>query len=271
MTDSLGAWGNAPLAYALAEIRTERLADIGAFQPKLAGRFRDEYPLQRIMNTVKLLATEGQLVIEPGQDTAWEFATTDNRTAVILRPNGLVLHATDYVGGSKPFLERIHRAISVFAEEVPSVYINRLGLRFIDFILPSEGEVPENYVDPQLNPVLKLPHKSECNMATSLAIYHVESGQQLTLRYTRALGKPEMPPDLGSLSLNPSHLMKPGHVKKNQPTAVLDTDCHRTYAPVVRLDPTLVQHEFASIYEVSFDTFVAAISNHAKKVWGANK
>jgi uncharacterized protein (TIGR04255 family) len=269
MTDSLGAWSNAPLAYALAEVRTERLADINTFQPKLAGRFRDEYPLQRIMNTVKLLVTGSQVVIEPDQDTAWEFATTDNRTAVILRPNGLVLHATDYVGGSGPFLARLHRAVNVFAEEVPSVYINRLGLRFIDFVLPREGEVPEDYVDRRLNPDLKLAHQAECNMATSLAIYRMKSGQQLTLRYSRAFGKPEMPPDLGSLSLDPSHHMKPGRVKGDQPTAVLDTDCHRTFVPVERLDPAGVQKEFASIYEISFDTFMTAITDHAKKVWGA--
>lgn len=272
MTDSLGAWSNAPLAYALAEIRTERLADINTFQPVLAGRFRDEYPLQRTMNTVKLLATGSQLVIEPDQDTAWEFATTDNRTAVILRPNGLVLHATDYVGGSEPFLARLHRAVSVFAEVVPSVYINRLGLRFIDFVLPREGEIPEDYVDRRLNPDLGLAHQQAvCDMATSLAIYRMKSGLQLTLRYTRALGKPEMPPDLGSLSLNPSHLMKPGHVKDSQPTAVLDTDCHRTFVTVDRLDPIRVQQEFASIYKISFDTFMKAITDHAKKVWGATK
>lgn len=268
MTDSLGAWGNAPLAYALAEVRTERLADIKNYQPKIAGRLRDEYPIQRTMQAAKLLATGSQIVIEPDQDTAWEFATPDNRTAVILRPNGLVVHATTYID-SRDFLGRLERAVRVFAEDVPSVYVNRLGLRYIDFVLPQEGEQPDAYVDRRLNPDLGLTKRASGITATSLAIYHMESGHQLTLRYVRAPGKPEMPPDLGTLSLDPSPLMKSTGVKDDQPTALLDTDCNLTYTPVDRLDPARVQQEFAKIYQVSFDAFMAAITDHARNVWGA--
>jgi len=270
MGDSLGAWGNAPLAYALAEVRTERLADLKNYQPKIAGRLRDEYPVQRASQAVKLVATGTQLVIEPDQDTAWEFATPDNRTAVILRPNGLVLHATAYID-SRDFLARLQRAVGVFAQEIPSIYVNRLGLRYIDFVLPREGEEPEAYVDRRLNPDLGLTKEASSITATSLAIYRMKSGEQLTLRYIRARGKPEMPPDLGMLSLDPSPLMKATDMKDDQPTAVLDTDCSRTYAPVERLDPGRVQEEFALIYEISFDAFMAAITDHAQNVWGAKK
>ena len=96
MANTLGAWGNAPLAYVLAEVRTELIADIKDYHPKLAGRLRDEYPIQRTMHAVRFVATGSQLLTEPEQDPAWEFATPDNRTAVILRTNGVVLHATAY-------------------------------------------------------------------------------------------------------------------------------------------------------------------------------
>lgn len=268
MTASLGAWGNAPLAYVLAEVRTERLADIKNYHPKVAGRFRDEYPVQRTMHGAKLVATGTQLVIEQDQDMAWEFATPDNRTAVILRPNGLVLHATAYID-SVDFLARLQRAVSVFAEEVPLVYINRLGMRYIDFVVPREGEDPEAYVDRRLNPDLGLTKQANGVTATSLATYRMDSGQQLTLRYVRAHGKPEMPPDLGMLSLDPSPLMKSGGVKDDQLTAILDTDCNLKYAPVVRLNPAQVQEQFASIHEVSFNAFMTAITDYARKVWGA--
>jgi uncharacterized protein (TIGR04255 family) len=268
MPDTLGAWGNAPLVYALAEVRTERLADINTYQPKLAGRLRDQYPVQRTMRTARLVATATQMLVEADQDPAWEFATPNNRTAVILRPNGLVLHATAYED-SATFLAQLDQIIAMFAEEVPSIYVNRLGLRYIDFVLPREGEVPEDYVHAQLNPDLGFTNLAGGVTSTSLAVYRMPNGEVLSLRYARARGKPDLPPDLGTLSLDPSPLMAAGIVGDAQPTALLDFDCNRAYSPVERLDPARVSREFKAIYDVTYDAFVSSITPHAKSVWKA--
>ena len=267
MPDSLSRWKNAPLAYALAEIRTERLADIRGYQPRLAGRFRDEYPVQREMQAARLVMTGKNLLVEGDQDPAWEFATPDNRLAVVLRPTGLILHTTAYQD-SRTFLAQLDRAISMFAEEVPSVFVNRLGLRYIDFILPRDGEEPEAYVDPRLNPDLGLSDAGQGVTATSLAIYRTANGELLSLRYVRARGRPELPPNLGNLSLSPSQLMTED-VQEAKPTALLDIDCNRPYAPVERLDPPKTQAQLTRMYEVVFDAFWKAITPHARTVWGA--
>lgn len=267
MTDSLGAWSNAPLAYVLAEVRTELLADIKNYQPKLAGRFRDEFPIQRTMHAAKLVASGAQFLFEPEPDAAWEFATPDNRVAVILRTNGIVLHATAY-SDSRDFLARLQRVVGVVAEEVPSVYVNRLGLRYIDFILPASGEEPESYVDRRLNPDLGLSKQAGGPDATTLAVYRMDEGQ-LTLRYVRGRGKPEVPPDLGMLSLDPSPLMKPGAIADRQPTAILDTDRMLLCSPVERLDPGRVREHFVRMRHDISTAFQATITDHARRVWGA--
>jgi len=269
MTDSLGAWSNAPLAYALAEVRTAHLADIKNYQPDLAGRLRDEYPVQRAMQTAKLIATGAQLVMEASPEAAWEFAAPDNLSGVILRPNGLVLHATAY-RDTAHFLAQLHRIVCVLAECVPSVFVQRLGLRYVDFVLPLEGEEPEAYVRKELNPDLGLSVRSRGVTGTSLAIYPMDDEIVLSLRYVRGHGKPEMPPDLGMLSLSPSPLMQ-RPVKEGKATGVLDFDCNRAYSPVERLDPGRVQAQFASIYEISFNAFTSAITKHAKNIWGAKE
>lgn len=268
MPDSLGAWTNAPLAYALAEVRTERLADLKTYQPKLAGRLREHYPLQRTMQTAKLVATGMQLLVEAEQDPAWEFASPDNRTALVLRPNGLVLHATAY-RDSLTFLGELDRAVKVFAEEVPSVFVARLGLRYVDFVLPRQGESPEDYVDRRLNPDLGLSDAPGDTNTTSLGVYRMPGGSVLSLRYVRARGKPDLPPDLGVLSLGPSPLMQSGVVSDKQPTALLDFDCNITYERVLRLDPGKLRDQFSAIYDVTFGAFIASITDHARKVWGA--
>ena len=268
MTDRLGAWSNAPLAYTLAEVRTERLADIEEYQSKLAGKLREKYPVQRTMRTTNVIASGSQLVVEPSPDTAWEYATPDNRVAVILRTNGLVLHATRY-HDSKSFLCQLHDVVAAFAAEVPAVYVNRLGLRYIDFILPRPQEDPEVYVHQRLNPDIGLSDMTESVTTTILSVYRMRSEAVLNLRFTRALGRPELPPDLGVLSLDKSPPMK-RNVSKDRPTAVLDTDCHQPYSEVRRLDPARERAAFASLHEISSKAFMTAITAYARKEWGEN-
>ena len=267
MTDRLGAWSNAPLAYAVAEVRTEHLADIEEYQPKLAGKLRGEYPIQRTIQTANLIMSGGQLMPEPSSNTAWEYATPDNRVAVMLRTNGLVLHATRYED-SKTFLAHLEAVVKAFAEEVPSVYVNRLGLRYIDFVLPNTGEAPEAYVDQRLNPNLGLSSTPKGVTTTSMSAYQMQHDTVLVLRYTRAAGQPELPPDLGVLSLDKSPLMT-DNVPEEHPTAVIDVDCYHQYTPVQRLEPEREKYRFSSIYEISFDAFMMAVTDHARNVWGA--
>ena len=269
MTDRMNAWGNAPLAYALAEVRTERLADIENYQPKLASELREAYPIQRTTKTMSIVSSGTQLSVQPTADTAWEYATPDNRIAVIVRANGLVFHATRYED-SRTFFEQLDYVTRVFTSEVPHVYVNRLGLRYIDFVVPRKGEVPEAYVDGRLNPDLKLEGvKREGVTTTSNSVYQLTSNTVLHLRYTRARGQPELPPDLSGFSLENSLLMTK-ELKKDFPTAVLDIDCHHTYNPVQNLDPAREKEQFQFIYNKSFDAFEAAITEHARVVWGAS-
>ena len=268
MTNRLGAWSNAPLAYALAEIRTEHLADIEDYQPKFAGRLRDAYPIQRTRKTTNVITSGGQPVPDLSSSTAWEYATADNRVAVILRANGIVLHATRYED-SRAFFAQLDDVVGAFAEIVPSVFVNRLGLRFIDFVLPNANEAPEDYVDARLNPDLGLSHSPEGVTTTSMSMYQMERDIALILRYTRAPGPPELPPDLGVLSLDKSPPME-DRVPESRPTAVFDVDCYRRYTPVQRLEPSRERDRIAFIYDISFDAFMSAITDHARSVWEAH-
>jgi hypothetical protein len=79
-----------------------------------------------------------------------------------------------------------------------------------------------------------------------------------------------MPPDLRILSLDPSPLMKV-EMKDDQPTAILDFDSSLTYSPVDRLDVDRLRKDFSVIYEDSYAAFLAAITSHARRVWGEKK
>ena len=269
MTERLGAWKNAPLAYVLAEVRTERLADLKTFQPDLAAAFRSEFPIQRTLVTARIIATPaGVPNIEPEQDSAWEFATPDNYVGLIIRPHGFVLHATKYKDHSE-FLGRFDRALKLIGEKVPAVYVNRLGLRYVDFVIPRQGEVPEDYVDKRLNPQLDLVNTSGPVTAMSLAVYPMLNGR-LTLRYIRGAGQPQLPPELSTIALEKSGLMQVAEIDPAQPTAILDIDRTREFSTRELLEPARIRRELQTMRDEISENFKRQIiGKHAREVWGA--
>jgi uncharacterized protein (TIGR04255 family) len=145
--------------------------------------------------------------------------------------------------------------------------MNRIGIRYIDFILPKEGETPELYINEKLNPDLGLSDGGEGYAATSVASYPMEKGV-LNIRYMRGNGQPKLPPDLGILTLEPSRLMKSG-IEDNQPTAILDTDRIIVFSPVERLDIAKVHKLFITMHnDISRAFKNRAITDHAKEIWG---
>lgn len=271
MSDRLGAWKNAPLAYVLAEVRTEQLADLKNFQPDLAAAFRSQFPIQRALVTACVVsAVGGAPTIEPDPDgAAWEFASPDNRVALVLRPHGFVLHATRYQD-HKDFLGSFHGALKVIAGRVPSVFMSRLGLRYVDFIIPKKGEQPEDYVDKRLNPMLDLGQTSAMPTAMTFTIYPMKDGR-LTLRYIRGAGHPELPAEFSTIALDKSALMKgQDDVLATQPTAILDMDRIRDFAERRLLEPDFVRRELQGMRDDISEAFKERIiTKHARKAWGA--
>lgn len=268
MTEPLGEWKNAPLAYVLAEVRTEHLADIEEYHAKIAGKLRDKYPIQRSLRTGNLVATGKNLIFEASDDHAREFAAPDNQTAVILRTTGLVLHATAYRGRSSVFLARLDELVRVFHDVVPSIYFSRLGLRYVDFIVPRKGERPEAYIDSRINPDLGLSSDASGPLTTSVAQYSRTNGL-LMIRYARGRGQPQLPPDLGMISLDPSSPMKQS-VEGSAITAVLDTDRILVLEKPERLEPDRIHQEFLTMHaDISSAFKTTIITPHARQVWGA--
>ncbi len=269
MTERLGAWKKAPLAYVLAEVRTETLADLKSYQPDLAAAFRAQFPIQRTLVTARIIASsEGAPTLEPSQEGAWELATPDNRVALILRPQGFVLHATTYKD-HREFLGRFQEALTIIASKVPSIFVNRIGLRYVDFVIPNFGEIPEDYVDRRLNPHIEINSATGPAMAMSLTAYPMAQGR-LTLRYIRGAGQPQLPPDLATIALDKSPLMDVAGIAPDQATAIVDIDRTRDFATRELLNPSSLRQEFQRIRDEISNLFKQLIiTPHARNAWGA--
>ena len=271
MSSPMGVWRNAPLAYVLAEVRTELIAELTEYLPKIASRLRERFPLQREVSSIRLVATPTGMTINPMQGKGWELATVDRRMAVLIRPNGLVLHTTKYEGGSKAFLPMLADVLTMFAEVVPAVFVNRIGLRYVDFVIPREGETPEAYVSGRLNPDFGVGRGDRPYSGMIVSAYGREKGT-LTLRYMRGHGQPELPSDLDGLELTPSPLMRGKDGKTSisdiLPTAAIDTDRMYLFDPVEQLNAAKIIALYGDMHQDISGFFKNnVITEYANSIW----
>jgi len=179
-----------------------------------------------------------------------------------------LLHATTY-SGHVEFLGRFHDALKLIAGRIPAVFVNRLGLRYVDFIIPQPREAPEDYVDGRINPDLCIAKAPGVAAAMSLVVYPMPNGK-LTVRYIRGAGQPQLPPELSTIALEKSPLMDLRNIASEQPTAILDIDRGREFQTREGLDPDLVRAEFQGMHDDVSEAFKERIiTEHARKMWGA--
>ena len=68
MTRSSGRWDNAPVVYVLAQVRTERIADVKKYLADFAGRLRDELDLAALESELVRVTSN---TLEPATVSIW--------------------------------------------------------------------------------------------------------------------------------------------------------------------------------------------------------
>lgn len=271
MSAALGQWPNAPLAYVLAQVRFEPFLEIEKRIPALQSSLRDQYPRYLCTEQVVfqvLPQPEPQLPrVQPARLIRWEFGSVSNHAGVVVQQDSLVLRATEYETYAT-FDQRWRAVMRQVGEHIPSLFTNRIGLRYIDFILPNPGETPEHYMADRLrcDPEPGLPYQKHRGLTA--AEYHLARGS-LAVRYSRGTGQPILPPDLtpeppASLGLEPSAIMQRA-VSADQSTAVLDID---RYMPLdMAYNAEVVGDLFVSLHRDIQVAFKALTTDHARAVW----
>src|SRR5262245_45543056 len=138
---TLGAWGNPPLAYVVAEAVIAPHYGIAAAVPGIQEKLRATYP--RTM--------EGsELTIDPSSPTGvnqlWRMLSADQQRGAQFSSRAISLHSTRYVDANE-FLTAWDTILEVVAQADLNAFVERVGLRYIDFIVPSEGRTTSDYVD----------------------------------------------------------------------------------------------------------------------------
>lgn len=262
---ALGKWPNAPLALVLAQVRFD--SEIDTEYKDVAARLKAElgesFPAMKavrqktfVFGNTSAQANESR---SNENEVGRELRSDDNRSALRLQ-DGVMTYTTSQYRDSQHFLAEWGGMLSCLCA-AGGVKVQRLGLRYVDFIIPTAGKVPEDYFKDRFG---HLPHVFEENAQTAFTSHEYPRGANGTMRvqFGRGFAPPSLPPDLdGSISLPPVLLKK----YTDGPSAVLDIDSWRVDSR--RLQAAEIADEFQLLRDDICNVFKRIITPEAQAEW----
>ena len=261
---------NAPVYYALAKVSFN---PIPAMADPYVARVQDAlrqagFPLFESRQQVQLVIPEptGGQPPEPKiiHAPSWLMTRQDRTEGFILDQDSITFHTTHYKT-HREFIESALLGLETVHKVVTLDFVSRIGMRYLDAVIPREGERVEQYLMPGLHGLSLPQHPIGYTLSESLFATEtrplVSHGTLVhrTYRFYAALG---FPPDLqpGNLELNAQF---PHDTEL--PHAIIDTD-HFVQGQM-QLDMVLLEEQMRSLHSVIKTAFHAAVTKHALSVW----
>jgi uncharacterized protein (TIGR04255 family) len=252
---------NAPIYYALAQVRFNPLAAIETYIPAVQETLRKAgYPDFRPNQIAQLVF--GAPTPKTTVVTRYEFLNAARTSGFILDQSWMSYQTTDY-DTVDPFLVLFLTGLDVLHKEAALSYSDRIGIRFLDAVCPLAGETMSQYLQPY---ILGLSHKLEGRQLT-----HSVSETRSTLGKTTLIGRAvihrqDMGPAALPEDLQPSPLQLVDKFSKiSGEYAIIDTDSwieDRQNFEVKALETTV-----RMLHETMRWSFDSMITPHALKVW----
>ena len=139
----LGSWPNAPLAFVVAAVNTSKVSTLGNAIGSLQERLADRFP--ELVNGAGQHVTFGPQGMVAERLPFWMFISEDRTTAAVVRSDLVALQTTGYAGWER-FREHLRNVLTAYAATVNLPMVTRIGLRYIDLIVPKAGESPSQHV-----------------------------------------------------------------------------------------------------------------------------
>jgi uncharacterized protein (TIGR04255 family) len=252
----------APVFYTLAQVQFNPIAQISVYVDQLQERLRRSgFPDFRAENQFELTIRrleESKPDVQPQQHTRWSFTNTERTEGYLLLSNALVFHSTAYYTFDE-FLKKTLIGIALVHEIVELAYVDRIGLRYLDAIVPLDDEDLSRYLNPAL---LGFSASLDGQLGHSFTetVTAIADGS-LVARAVITDGSLALSPDLFPLQLE----LQPRFMAVNGRNAVLDTD----YSVFKRdsFDLEKIKAQLLDSHDVITNAFTVAVTDHARKMW----
>ena len=195
---------NSPLVLVLLQTAFQAVRDMASYVPKVQDRLRTQgFPVD-IGGEVRQLTVQTG---EPAHETRrprWEFRNIEENTSIIVDETAVVLQTTAYTKFEE-FLRTFELAMTAMDAIVGNIIVERIGLRYIDAIIPKSGEDWRKYINPRYHGFkneIARPDRSVLAMqiVSDTGPRDTELRQRMIARLAQDREGMLLPPDLASFS-----------------------------------------------------------------------
>ena len=268
---ALGKWPNAPLALVLAQVRFDPEVDTEykAVAARLKAALGERFPAMKAVRQVTHVlghapaAPVGESRANEGE-VGRELRSDDNRSALRLQ-DGVMTYTTSLYRDSQHFLAEWRSMLDCLCA-AGGVKVQRLGLRYVDFIIPTAGKVPEDYFKDGFGHLTHL-FGEIAQTAFMSHEYPREGDGRMRVQFGRGFAPPSLPPDLDGAVQPPPALL--GKYVEGLPSAVLDIDRWRVDSR--RLQAGEIADEFQRLRDDICKAFDSIITPEAKAEWSSKQ
>lgn len=251
---------NPPVYFTVVQVRFNAVLNLREkYLPLIQDGLRKMgYPvyLQKQAFALNLEAGQGAPQMVPVEQHF--FSNLAQTHVFVLGNDALTFQSTDY-GNFETFSEAFLKGLALVHDVVELAFTQRIGLRYLDFVLPKEGEPLEKYL-----------HAGVFGLSSELGGVSVHAYTeslsrhgQVSLRSRIVLqeGGVAFPPDI-----NPDEMkLQPRFLEGKGRHAILDSDGFVEERQDYSLDN--VKSQLVGIHEVIGGAFKKATTEHAHKVW----
>lgn len=259
---------NAPVYYALAQAQFSPVAAMAKYVDEIQDLLRREgYALfePQQMTHLQFSATPGQAPTEPqlAHTTSWLITKADRSSGFILSASSIIFHTTHYETRNE-FIPELLRGLRAVHEVVSLDHVSRLGLRYLDAVLPGADETVDQYLVGGLHGV-RFDARQRYGLTES--VFETDTGPlvpkgTLVARVHRMEAPLGYPPDMVPNGLVP---MPRFAITDSRSHAIIDTD-HFVEGRMA-LEFALIEEQLAALHGAIKVVFDATIGDHARAVW----
>lgn len=259
---------NAPVYYALAQAQFNPVAAMSKYVDQIQDRLRREgYPLFEPQQVTHLVVPgPGQAQLSEPQIThtvSWLITRGDRTAGFILAPSAITYHTTHYDTHNE-FIPELLRGLTAVHEVATLDHVSRLGLRYLDAVMPRAGESVEQYLVSGLHGI-NFDATQRYRLTESVFGTHtgplVQTGTLVT-RVHMMTAPVGFPPDMqpNGLMIHPKF-----EVKEPRAHAVIDTDHFSEGRMPIDIDN--LGKQVLSLHSTIKSVFGATTTDHARDAW----
>lgn len=251
-----------PVYYAVAQVRFSPVQAMAKYVPDIQDQWRrqgfstfQEIPKHQ-MTTDGLKGSDARV----GLTLSWQMTNQQKNSGFILAPDFLAFHTTTYET-SEDIIFHVLEGLKLVDEVVALANWNRLGLRFLNAVIPNHTQAIDDLLAPGLRG-LRMDRQPLYRASESFFQTGEDPETFLVARTHRRFGQPGFPPDMQSLTL---YIQDAFVGNENSEHLLLDID----HFARVSFDSDLKKAEkiFFNLDVGLKNAFNAAVTDPALKAW----